>query len=100
MPDRFFSFAKTFLENALCLRRAKRVMPTDFPTEFDIPLKLFPFSAELAWRWGISGTSAVSAGDFLQGPKNLHFVTFERRTQLRFRRLHIYMKMFLFKRTI
>jgi len=52
---------------------AKRVMPTNFPTEFDIPLKLFPFSAELAWCWGISGASAVLAGDFLQGPKKFTF---------------------------
>jgi len=59
-------------------------MSTDFPMEFDIPLKLFPFSAESAWRWGVSGASAVSAGDFLQGLQNWHFVTFKQRTQLCF----------------
>jgi len=59
-------------------------MSTDFPMEFDIPLKLFPFPTELAWHWGISGASVVSVGDFLQGPKKLHFMTFKQRTQLCF----------------
>ncbi len=93
MPFVSAILAKTFHGNAQCLQRPNKGKTIDSPAKFDFSLKFFAFWIFPYWFESISASTAVPAGKMLWGPCFSYFVTFERSSQLHFRRLHIYTKM-------